>query len=205
MGQPHRIKSGDRVRIKSEITHMYPEARAYNEGIARAVTHDEFGYPLFYIEWDKDHWAYSGEQDRWVLEAHFDLVEEEMAEDKRFNELLKGLGDLVESFASDNEGVSEKSDKTLMEEAGDMDGPTYDEIIDRAAEDAREGEAFIILVARPDTFNGVEMIAPRIYMDSKREDAAMMLEVAMADAVAQTYANLVQRHADLKKDGETGS
>jgi hypothetical protein len=58
-------------------------------------------------------------------------------------------------------------------------------------DDARDGEAFIVLVARPEEFNNTEILSPRIYMHSKREDAASCSMHAMADAVAQTYATLV--------------
>jgi hypothetical protein len=184
--QEHRVKIGDRVRVKDSVTHMYQYARVHNEGFVRGLEYDTLGYPLILIEWDRDHWAYSGEDDGWTDEAHFELVEDQMEKDNRFDDLLTGLSNLVSSFQEEGE-KKEKSDSAKSDEYG----LSYDQVLNKAVDDARDGEAFIVLVARPDEFNNTEIISPRIYMHSKREDAALMLDACMADAAAQTYAKLV--------------
>lgn len=200
--QAHRVHEGDRVQIKDTVVHMYPQARAYNQGFVRATSHDEFGYPLIYVEWDKDHWAYSGEQDRWVLEAHFDPVEEKtMADKPNESDLIKALAQIVKQFGGPAE--SENRDADVEDKREELED-SYDEVLNRAVDDARDGEAFIILVARPEEgFQGGELITPHIYMHSKRDDAALLLDACMADAVAQTYARLVlSTVAQMKRSGD---
>lgn len=204
--QEHRTKVNDRVRIKDSVTHMYPMARAYMEGTVRERKHDQLGYPLIFIQWDHDHWAYSGEHDRWVLEAHFDLVEDQM--DDKENNLLKALARLVSDFQESDE-LDERKPEGKNEPSEDPRPDreyTYDEVLNMAMDEARDGEAFIVLVARPENFNGSEIIAPQIYMHQKSEDSAMVLEATMADVAAQTHARLaIKLINQAKADGSSGS
>lgn len=202
--QEHKTHVKDRVRIKSSVTHMYPEARAYNEGWVRDHMHDHLGYPLIFIEWDKDHWAYSGEEDRWVMESHFDLVEDGMPED-RFDSLLNGLSDLLSSFREESGGDEPKEDFNMAVPKGDHD-MSYNEVLDKAMEEAANAEAFIVITAMPETFAGKDLLIPHIYMHFKRDDAAMMLDATMADAAAQAHARLVLSVIErAKRDGSSGS
>lgn len=165
---------------------MYPNARVYNEGIVRKQTHDHHGYPMIFVEWDKDHWSYSGEEDRWVLEAHFDPVEGNM-EDNRNNDLAAALGKFLQDWQSGQKSEPEpKEDNRPQDELG------YDEVLELAAKDARNGEAFIVIVASPESFQGTDLVVPHIYIDSKNDDAALVLEATAADYVAQSMGRLVQ-------------
>lgn len=193
--QEHRIGLHDRVRIKDTVTHMYPYARVWSEGVVLKRMHDNMGYPLIWIQWDKDHWAYSGEEDRWVLEAHFDKVENNMAEEDK-PDFLEAIADLVERYRRDG-----MPDSALEEDASKVDprptGPlTYKDILDKGAEAAAEGEAFVLLVATPETYQGTELVIPRVYMHSKNDASALLLDAAMADYVSQAMARLVQKAQD---------
>jgi hypothetical protein len=114
--------------------------------------------------------------------------------------LLKALADLVQNFQSD-EPVEKK------EERPRQDGQdSYEETLKRAVKDAEGADAFVILVARPEEFDGTEIVAPHIYVHSKRDDAAMMLDATMADAAAQRHAHLVIKLIEqAKRDGSAGS
>lgn len=207
MKQEHRTKVNDRVRIKDSVTHMYPKARVYNEAIVRGRKHDEFGYPVIFVAWDQNHWAYSGEEDRWVMEAHFDLVEDSMA-DKKNEDFIKGLAELFERWKDDGPLDEDEADQTDPRPTQD---PTYDEVLKAAMKDAGTGDAFIVLVARPEEFNGVNLVVPHVYMHSKLDDAAMMLEATMADYAAQSHARLViqlveqTKRKERKDDGSPSS
>jgi hypothetical protein len=197
--QEHRTKRGDRVRIKDDVTHMYQMARVYNEAIVKKITHDHLGYPAIYVEWDRDHWAYSGEEDGWVLEAHFDLVEEDMPDNNE--EFIQGLADLLNQWQSNREpdktpALDPRSDKPYDD--------SYEGLLAAAEKDAREGEAFIVIVAKTERSGGVELIAPRVYMDNKTSDAGLVCEAAMADLVAHSYARLISRVAK-DENGQAGS
>ena len=194
--QEHRTKLNQRVRIKDTMTHLYPNARAYNEGFVRKQIHDDYGYPLIYVEWDKDHWAYSGEQDRVVLEAHFDPVEEDMSEEKDLRELMEALLERLNS----GEASEPKEDSHP-----DADDYTYDKVLGRAMQDASEGEAYIVLVAAQESHGDTELLVPHIYLHSKSDESALMLEAAVADHVAQTMIRLAQEVGRSKRHGPTGS
>lgn len=208
---PHKTKPQDRVRIKDDITHMYKDARVYNEGIVRARIHDEYGYPLIYVEWDKTHWAYSGEEDGWLIEAHFDLVEDQMAEEKKFDQLLNGLSDLVSSFR-ENDGDSSEYDNKLDGSDYAMAVPaggaelTFEQVLAKAMAEAKDAEAFVVITAMPEEFAGKDLLIPRVYMHSRRDDAAIMLDATMADLAAQSHARLVLSVIEqAKRDGQTRS
>ena len=190
--QEHRTKLNQRVRIKDAMTHMYPNARAYNEGIVRQQMHDNFGYPLIYVEWDKNHWAYSGEQDRVVLEAHFDPIEEDMSDES------KDLRELMEALLERLNGGEEDPRPT-------EDDYTYDKVLDKAMKDASEGEAYIVIVAAQESHGDTELLVPHIYLHSKSDESALMLEAAIADHVAQTMIRLAQEVGRSKHDGSPGS
>jgi hypothetical protein len=164
--QEHRTKKDQRVVIKDSATHMYPMARAYNEGWVRRQQHDHLGYPLVYVEWDKDHWAYSGEEDRWVLEAHFDPVEDSMADDK-YNNLLKALADVVAQAQSDEAPKSEAVPDELEEKE----------------------------------LNGHEVTIPILFIHSKDDKSALLVDAAAADHVAHSAQRLIQEYLRDKDDG----
>src|SRR5690349_24834514 len=75
--QEHKVHENERVRLKSNGEDaLYAFACAGSEGWVRKLDHDSMGYPMVFIEWDKDHWAYNGEPDKWAFEAHFDKIED---------------------------------------------------------------------------------------------------------------------------------
>jgi hypothetical protein len=190
--QEHRTEPEDRVRIKGDLTHMYKHARVYNEGVVKDKMHDDHGYPLIFIEWDKDHWAYSGEPDRWVLESHFDKVEEKMAaEDKP--DFMEALAKLMEQY---------RSKDNVNEDPRPTEAMGYDELLNKASDDARDGLAFIMIVASPESYRGSEMIIPHIYTESKRLDAALLLDATAADYVAQSFARLMTEGIQALRDDE---
>jgi hypothetical protein len=82
--QPFRTTKNQRVRLKlNGVDNIYAKAYAGSEGWIRDQRHDDLGYPIVFIEWDKNHWTYNGEADKWTLEAHFDPIEEsKMAEEQ---------------------------------------------------------------------------------------------------------------------------
>jgi hypothetical protein len=191
--QEHRTRLNSRVRIKGDVTHMYPAARAYGEARVKGKRHDDLGYPLIFVEWDKDHWAYSGEEDGWTLEAHFDLVEDQMEE----KDLVKALSDLVKKFER-----KEEPEEVNVENIDDPDDePSYDEMLEAALEDARDGEGFVVFVARKEAVGDTELVVPHIYRHSRRDDAALMLDAVMADTAAQTYASLAFMIIEKAKRG----
>ena len=195
--QEHRTQVHDRVRIKDTVTHMYPHARVWSEGTVMKRKHDDHGYPVIWIEWDKDHWAYSGEEDRWVLEAHFDVVENTMAEEDK-PDFMDALWELLKEHRKDSDKEEEPEPKPDPRPTGPL---TYEEILDKGYDAASKGDAYVLIVASSEVFNETEVVIPRIYLHSKSDASALLLDAAMADYVAQAMARLIQR----QDDGTPGS
>lgn len=176
---------------------MYPMARAYNEGWVRRQQHDHLGYPLIYVEWDKDHWAYSGEEDRWVLEAHFDPVEDSMAEDK-YNNLLKALADVVAKAQSDEAPKSEPVPDDLEEKDKEL---TYEYVLQRGFEAAAKGSGYLLFVAHKEELQGQEVVIPILFMHSKDDEGALLVDTAAADHVAHVAQRMIQDALRDRVDG----
>lgn len=198
--QEHRTKLNGRVRIKDEVTHMYPSARVYNEGIVRRQIHDELGYPMIFVEWDKDHWAYSGEQDRLLLEAHFDPVEETMAD--KNEDLAAALTEFLKGWQNKDEESNINKDK---DDPRPTEEYSYEHILDNAVKDALDGEAFIVISASSENFQGTDMLAPHVYVHHKSEAARLFLEATIADYVAQSVLRMAQEGIRKGLDGSSSS
>lgn len=186
--QAHRTQINSRVRIKDSVTGAYSMARVYMEATVKAQRHDELGYPFVFIEWDKNHWAYSGEHDGWTLEAHFDLIEDSVSDDNNQDELLAALGELVKRF-------QDKPEETKVDDPSQVseDEKSEDDFfgrLEKAFNDALEGEAYVVLVARKEELAGREVVVPHFYASSHRPDAMLLLEATMSDVGAQTHTQL---------------
>src|SRR5215210_1854477 len=90
----HKFEVGQRVRLVKDA--LYPLALHGMEGWIRKRNRDNLGYPMVYIEWDKDHWAYNGEGDEWTMEAHFEAVEDKVDEERKEDPLERLLRELRE-------------------------------------------------------------------------------------------------------------
>lgn len=203
--QPHRTEINGRVRIKDDMTHMYPSARVYNEAIVRGQMHDPLGYPLIKVEWDKDHWAYSGEEDRWVLEAHFDPVEGKSSMDKKpdINEFTEALASLISDHFGGGEDEAGLKPKPKDKEDNRPDREyNFEETLDLGVDDARNSAAFVLFIATHDQIDDKDVLIPAVFRHSKRGDAELLLEVAISDYVALSLARLVN---DALKDEHDGS
>lgn len=203
--QEHRTKLNDRIRIKDSVTHMYEMARVYNEGFVRAQRHDDLGYPIIRIEWDKDHWAYSGEPDRWALEAHFDLVEDDMAD--KNEDFIKQMADLFARWQADGspqDGDHADSVEDKPDPRPDHD-LTFEEVLAKATEAAGASEAFVVITAVSEQYDGVDIIVPYVYTHEKREDAALLCDATMGDLVARAHGRMASILIDQSKSGSSGS
>ena len=74
------LQKGMKVELVPGAETVYPRALAGMQGIVRGTKDDDFGFPQAFIEWDKNHWRYNGEQDGWTFASHFRPVENEEPE-----------------------------------------------------------------------------------------------------------------------------
>jgi hypothetical protein len=179
---PYRFNVKDRVVIKSDVTSMYPNARAYMEGTVERQRHDAFGYPHAYIKWDKTHWAYSGEEDGWTLEEHFEPVKEKKMADNKLDK--DALWNLFEQFLAENENNEE--DTTEPTEKLDE----YEEKLRLAYEEAKEASAFVLVYVA----DAGGAIVPVALEGARDKQLIPILEAAMSDLAAQAHTATVLKN-----------
>lgn len=75
MDEETKLEKGMIVELKPGTEVVYPRALAGMRGVVRGLKEDDAGFGQAYIEWDKEHWRYNGEQDGWTFATHFRPVE----------------------------------------------------------------------------------------------------------------------------------
>lgn len=65
---------GHRIELLAEMQHLYEDAIAGSRGWAKDVKTDHLGFPLVFVEWDRDHWKYTGQEDGWTFQSHFRIT-----------------------------------------------------------------------------------------------------------------------------------
>lgn len=191
MEQKHRLKKGQRIRLKGDGQDaVYELAQAGSEGWVKELTFDEVGFPMILVHWDTEHWTYNGEDDVITFEDHFEVVEEEedsMGEkNTEGNEFLSWvLGQLgldedearAEFEASQSE---EESETELEKELNDF----YDA--------CRDGEAFIGLVLhREPVSEGVHKLSPELFQASHSSRGSLLSQMFLSQTSAQLHEALV--------------
>ncbi len=94
-----RFAPNTRVRLKDGVDPDFYDgfSRTGNEGWVRKTKHDSYGYPRVFIQWDKDHWAYNGQEDTWTWEGHFEMAQEH---DSLEDELMPVVSKFVKELAT---------------------------------------------------------------------------------------------------------
>lgn len=175
---PHTLKKNQRVRLKTQGEDApYALAVAGNEGWIRKLTHDSVGYPMVYIEWDKNHWAFNGEPDTWTFENHFEPVEEEvkgMGDDKKKDEdLAAALIDFLQNYRSN----TEKAPEDLGDPSEHMNN-RYSETLASAMAEAEDADAFLIIMVSRGS-DGVSF-DPKVFQYYKSNQSGLILETQLS-------------------------
>ena len=191
MTQDHKLHKNQRVKLKKDgQDNIYPLAGAGSEGWVRKLDRDSVGYPIVYIEWDRDHWTYNGEQNQWTLESHFEPVEAEMSSGSDFDEFQEYL-----RWKKDKEARGE-SDGDSPQPPSDEE--QYQESLKRGIEFAKNADAFLIVAINGT--EGDESFTPAIYRYYKNESAGLILETQIGALAAEAHAYLalekVKRNLD---------
>jgi hypothetical protein len=207
--QEYRIEIDQRVRLKSDGQDaLYQRAYAGSEGWARKHKKDEFGYPMIYVEWDKNHWAYNGEKDRWALEAHFDPVEESKVSetptpqgDPDFNKFMEFMYTQFQQQAKDHQPDAP------VEEVADTDEGTEDEFqaaAQEAGERAGKSESFLLITASYEQAGEEQVLVPRVMQCYKTDESALLLEMQLPHLAMTAHQQLAiqEIHRKMKEKGE---
>jgi hypothetical protein len=203
------------IRLKPQYAGVYSLAPAGAQGYARRRKDDE-GFPLVFVEWDKDHWSYSGEPDVWTFENHFEPVEEttKMSADGK-GKLPPGLQEGIEELFADylakqqGEGSTQAEEPTKVElpesDLFDLDtDESYKEIADKLSEVANDAIAFCLIGVAQSEYEGGEALVPFVVTAIKDEIGGIVLETQVAQYGASGFQNaavaLINRLRDEKKE-----
>lgn len=128
-----------------------------------------------------------------------------MAEDKNRTDELVQL--FAEFLASRDKSTQNPEPAPAPEDPRPDRDLTYEEVLEKAVEAAKAGDAYVVIVAKPETFNGTEIVVPYAYMHQKSDDAGLLCNTTMADLVAQAYGRLADQVVERsrRENGPSGS
>jgi hypothetical protein len=192
----HTTRIDQYVKLKSNgEDQLYSAACAGSPGWIRKHDHDKVGWPMVWIEWDKEHWSYNGEEDRWAIEAHFEPVEETMSEEPKppvdggkmmemFAEFLKTQG--IEPGAQ-AESTPPPSSEPEDEQAKHKE--QYGQLLDAVYEQMKEADSFLcIFVDRQHpTDSPVPVLIPRVANFYLSPEGGLLLEAHLSKLAAMAH------------------
>lgn len=209
--QEHVTEPNQRVRLKPDGQDaLYTKACAGSEGWVRRQKVDDLGYPMVWIEWDKDHWTYNGEPDRWAMEAHFDPIQEakmseqdsseDFANFQRFQEFLRWQENQVsgQDKPVEKEPEPKQAEETVEEE--------FDQAIDAAIASSRASDAFILIgISREEREDqSLPKLTPFVIMAAKTPASSMLANLQLGHLASVALENLtvdaIQR--SFNEDGQ---
>lgn len=188
----HRFSKGQRVRLVRDA--LYPLAPVGMEGWVRDLQYDNLGYPMIFIEWDEDHWAFNGEGNEWTLEAHFEPIEGEKMHEDDIDPLERLLREIGEGQHEDAEiPQDQRSDGYTIKNIMDMTNwPTreeYQKMLRAAAENAMDSEAFLFVSIRREKGNLVPVLT-NVYLNA---ESAILLEAQLSRIGALAHSDLASQ------------
>ncbi len=208
-----RFKPNTRVKLRDGIdpTFYNGYSRVGNEGWIRKRKLDKHGYPQVFIEWDRNHWAYNGQQDGWTWENHFDSVGgEDMGETpKQEPEFEENVRNITETFIKSLFGAlgvrSEPADDPdtvsipLNDEIDDPDN--WEDLAADAAQAIQQSPAYIVIALEPLTTPGApDMMLPRVFCAARQEEYKLIAQSQLAHVLAamqdDTIADVLQSQVD---------
>jgi hypothetical protein len=201
-----RFAANTRVRLREGVDPgIYNGySRVGNEGWIRKRKRDKYGYPQVLIEWDKDHWAYNGQEDGWTWEGHFDSVEETEMSERESNP----------EFENQIRGVTEVFIKGLMSvvaaqqgnEVAEVEEPTINEDdwqtqANQAAEAVACAPAYIVITLEQVSPSGTTpIVVPRVFNAAREPELALIAQSQLSHLVSslqdKVIADILQRGDD---------
>lgn len=189
--RPHKYDKNQRVRLLGAPSNLYPLAAVGSEGWIRNLNHDNFGYPIVFIEWDKDHWTYNGEHDEWTLEDHFEAIEKETMRNhdprERANDILEQL--LSEASAAEpaKESKGRNMIRAFMESVQWPPRDKLAETLSKAALQAADDESFLLITIHKDEEGN---LIPTMASCFCTPESAILLEAQLTRLAAIAHADV---------------
>jgi hypothetical protein len=216
MNQPEqRFSVNTRVKLRGDVDPSFYNgfSRTGNEGWIRKRKRDKYGYPQIFIQWDKDHWAYNGQEDGWTWEGQFEAVEEDvMAETPRQSEEMEAqVRGITENFVSalfgalghpEGEAKSEV-EETSVEESQSEEAAQWESLAAEAGEAIVNSPGYLVIALEyakaPDA---PPMIIPRVFHASRKPDYALIVQSQLAHLVASLQDATIAQVIDQKSEDE---
>lgn len=212
MNKPEqRFKINTRVKLREGVDpSLYGGySRTGNEGWIRKRKRDRYGYPQVLIEWDKDHWAYNGQEDGWTWEGQFEAVEENKmsgpaAPDNPNDDRDEKVREVTETFVRSLFGVlgqqAEERTEPEAESEPAEDTDDWDSLASQAAEALVNSPAYVLVALEhlhPPVPGAPPMIIPRVFHAAKKPDYALIAQSQLGHVLValqdETIAGVLQQ------------
>lgn len=181
MAELSPIKIGSKVALLPGREAVYEKAVAGSQGTIVAKKPDKDGFRMVYIEWDRDHWRYSGQDDQWTYEEHFKPIDQ--------NGIFAALDD-PQGFAS--QVLERAKDRGKDEEEMEEFIERLDEVVNLLS----DSEGFIVLTARRETHPqhpDKSFVVPYVYGAFLNDPIMALLESQMVQLAAVANQELAQK------------
>jgi hypothetical protein len=167
---------GSLVKLKGDFAELYNRACVGSRGIVRFAKTDRDGFPMVFIEWDKDDWRYNGQDDNWTFASHFDLVKAPAKE-------IKPRGIKID-------------ERQLDSQIGE-----YIQEIENAFEEVGDSEGFMVLsvhrMRNPEDPGTIKFV-PHIHAAFMTEEAHASLSVFLAETLLNNYYDYIESRLNQK-------
>lgn len=200
--QTHHTQKDQRVKLKSTgEDSLYAYACAGSEGWVREQQFDNMGYPMVYIEWDKDHWTYNGEPDRWAFDSHFDVVEDGMSEAPNPADFQAFMQDMFENWQK-SQGSDGPEPESKPEPSKKDDSKAFASAVEIASGALDKSDSFILITVTREHLDGhdIPTLTPRVLNFYRSPEGGLLAEMQLPKILQMSHEELVidaiKRHLD---------
>lgn len=184
MNQTHSLKQGQKVRLRGEgQDNLYDFAYPGSTAWVRHLDHDKMGYPMIYIDWDKNDWKYNGEENKWALEAHFEPIGDDMSDENSksegLEEFLEAFKEFIQTKSGDPRESKKDPDSSLSTEQ------TFKKSLAAAYNAAEDADAFMLItVKRSNNESGIPVLTPKVTNYYQTSESGLLLENQLSKLAA---------------------
>lgn len=216
MNQPEqRFNVNTRVKLRGDVDPSFYNgfSRTGNEGWIRKRKRDRYGYPQVFIQWDKNHWAYNGQEDAWTWEGQFEAVEENvMAETpEEPSNTEEQIRDITENFVSSifsalgqqQASISEEPEQSAEDNNQAEEAAQWESLVNEASEAIVNSPGYLVIALEyAKAPESPPMILPRVFQASIKPDYALIVQSQLAHLMASLQDTTIAQILDQKSKNE---
>lgn len=179
-------------------------SRVGNEGWIRKRKLDRYGYPQVLIEWDKDHWAYNGQEDGWTWEGQFEAVKEQEMGDQtpEQQDVEDKVREVTEQFVNALFATLQQpavQPAAVSKEPDDEELDQWDAQLVEASVVVSDSPAYLIVaLERVETEGAPSIIVPRVFHAAREPEQALIIQSQLAHVVASLQDATISRILERK-------